>query len=441
MEDTVDRLTGLCDRDHFARAVDQADRDRDRMVVAMLAIDGLAEVNQLCGYDAGDALLAELGRALAPHRSVDATVGRIGGGLLALLLAPAGDRQPGPTTAPLIDDLTAAIERWRGDLAGLGTPSPITPVVRAGAAAGYGAGTWSDAEAALALAADHPDGEGLVTFDLSHPHLDGLRRRQGLVEDLAAALDRDQLPIDRYRVEPLPPAGRADGGRAADDGGDGSGWIGLQARTGPARGRRRPGTGLAADDVDLAPGLAGQIDRHLLLAAVTQQEGGRARRRDDRVSVSLLGPLGGPRSAIDRIPAAVADRGLIIEVDQTRLLADRHRSGRGPADTRRSNLGRRLEAAGLQLGVTGFDGGWEIVDLLDGLPVHHVTPDHGLIRSALAGGPAGAILSTAVGIATDRRWAVVGPAESAEWAADADRTNLDDPVRVLGLTHRRRDEP
>ena len=436
MEDTLDRLTGLSDRDRFARSVDQADRDRDRMVVALIAIDGLAEVNQLCGYEAGDALLAQLGRSLAPFHSVDTTVGRIGGGQLGLLVVPAGDRRPGPTAAPVLAELDAAIARWLADRAGLGTPSPITPVARAGVAAGYGAGTWADAEAALAVALEDPDGNQLVTFDLGHPLLDGLRRRQRMVEDLASAIERDRLLIESTPVEPLAPGGAS--------------WTGLQARLGPSRGdvagtgRHGPGgIGLpTVGDLRLAPGLAGRIDRRLL--TVSRTDGALRqprRRRDDRapsvVSVSLLGPLTGPRSALTERPEADGDHdgnrpgdhpgnhpgkgtSLVVDVDQRRLLAE---SARG----RSQDLATGLARVGASLGVTGFDGGWSVVEVLDRLPVHHLVVDADLVRGAEAGSAAArAIMAAAVSLAHERGTALVAPLDSVDAEVAAE----------LGLTHR-----
>ncbi len=147
-----DRLTGLADRDAFARAVDQADRDRDRLLVAVLTVDGLAEINQLCGYDVGDSLLAALGRVLADRVSVDLTAGRVGGSHLALLQTPAPPRNSTDLLGPIVDDLDRALGRWLDDRAALGTPCPIVPRARVGVAAGHGGATWTDAETALAVA-------------------------------------------------------------------------------------------------------------------------------------------------------------------------------------------------------------------------------------------------------------------------------------------------
>ena len=414
MEDTVDRLTGLCDRDRFARAVDQADRDRDRLVVAVIAIDGLVEINQLCGYEAGDALLAELGRALLPHHSVDVTVGRIGGGQLGLLVAPAGDRQPERTAAPVVDDLTLAIDRWRQERSALGTPSPITPVARTGVAAGYGGGTWGDAEAALAVALDRPEDGDLVAFDLGHPRLGALRRRQRLVDDLASTVGRGRLPVARTVVEPLDP--------------EGARWVGLRARTGPGPGGGRSDGRLVADDLALAPGLAGRIDEELLtLPSVDREASGQARRRGDRVSVALLGPLAGPRSAIEAMADTSGQPSVVsVAVDQGRLLAHCARSGDDG-----SELARRLHRAGIGLAVDRFDGGWEIVDLLERLPVHHLAPDVGLLRAARVDRAEATILLAGVArIAGARGWPLVAPADVVDVGT----------ARDLGLTHLERAE-
>jgi len=398
-----DRLTGLADRDAFARAVDQADRDRDRLLVAVLTVDGLAEINQLCGYDVGDSLLAALGRVLADRVSVDLTAGRVGGSHLALLQTPAPARNTTDLLGPIVDELDLALDRWLDDRAALGTPCPIVPRTRVGVAAGHGGGTWTDAETALAVAEADPEGPAILSFDLTDPRLARHRRRQMLADQVAEALHQGRLLIDRLPVEPVEPGG--------------SSWVLLVAR--PMR-SRPAGRDLHGSDLDLAPGLTGQIDRHLL---------GRATERHpsapSATSVNILGPLDGPLSVLsDRMTAANVGPDpdpvdLVIVVDQQTLVA---------ADP--VAFGRRLIELGWRIAVTGFDGGWAAWAAVDRLPVHHLRPDGDLVDRAVAGeGQPTEHLLALTANAADRGILVSAPAPAA-----GDRSTLE-RLGDLGVTH------
>lgn len=327
--------------------------------MAVVTVDGLAEINQLCGYDVGDSLLGALGRVLAERVSVDLTAGRIGGSHLALLQTPAPSRHPTDLVGPIVDDLDAALRRWLDDRAALGTPCPIMPRARVGVAAGHGGATWSDAETALAVAQSDPNGAPIVSFDLGDPRLASHRRRQLLADDLAEALHHRRLPVDRRPVTPIDEMG--------------PGWVRLLARPDLARPAPTGPTdtqAVLATDLGLAPGLAGQVDRHLLERAIERPEP--ADGASTPVSLVVLGPLEGPRSVLfDESPTTSVELG--IEITQDALAA---------ADP--AALGRRLHELGWGLAIDGFDGGWADWTAVDRLPVHHLRPSTDLVGLALA---------------------------------------------------------
>ncbi len=404
-----DRLTGLADRDAFARAVDQADRDRDRLLVAVVTVDGLSEINQLCGYDVGDSLLASLGRVLADRASVDLTAGRVGGSHLALLQTPAPSRNTSDLVGPIVDELDRALGRWLDDRAALGTPCPIVPRARVGVAAGHGGGTWTEAEAALAVAQADPDGPAILSFDLTDPGVARHRRRQLLADEVAEALHQDRLPVDRLPVEPLEPGGPS--------------WVRLVARPsldrpapdGPAHGA------LASKDLDLAPGLAGQIDRHLLERATELPPSSPS----TITSLHLLGPLDGPRSVLsDREAGARASpdaspAGLVLAIGQDTLAA-----------TDPVALAGRLTELGWRIAITGFDGGWATWAAVDHLPVHHLRPDRDLVDRAVAAERQPTEHLRALAANAAERGLLVTATEPAE----DDRSTLG-RLRDLGITH------
>lgn len=418
-----DRLTGLADRDVFVRAVDQADRDRDRMVVAVVTVDGLAEINQLCGYDVGDSLLAALGRALATRTSVDVTTARIGGGHLGMLQAPAHPTHPLDLLGPILDDLDAATDAWLDERAALGSPCPIEPRPRAGVAAGYGGGTWSDAEVALSVAIDDPDGQPAVHFDLRDGRLAAQRRRQRLADDVADALHHHRLPVDQLAVVALdrlgPSTGTDPSAAAVDPTGDdrNPAWTRLRPRpaVGPSTsaGDRRADGGVSGTDLALAPGLAGRLDQHLVARAEELRSGPIA--SAPAVSVPLLGPLVGPRSVL----ADGSHGDLVVEVDQAAL-----------ASTDTTVVSDRLTRLGWQVAIVDFDGGWEAWTLVERLPVHHVRPRADLIRRAMAEEPTAVDILRSIGTTAAERGILVAAGPEAASALGAV-----DRLRGMGLTH------
>ncbi|MDN3920161.1 sensor domain-containing diguanylate cyclase [Roseateles violae] len=85
-----DGLTGLPNRlllaDRLRQAVALAARTGTRVAVCYLDLDGFKQVNDRHGHDAGDALLAEVGRRLQQSLRRDDTAARVGGDEFVLLL-------------------------------------------------------------------------------------------------------------------------------------------------------------------------------------------------------------------------------------------------------------------------------------------------------------------------------------------------------------------
>lgn len=349
---------GLVERDRFTRAVDQADRDRDRSMVAVIAIEGLVEINLLCGYDVGDDLLGHLGRTLGGRASVDVTIGRIGGGRFGVLVTPVGERSPLQLIDPILADLDLAISWWLDDRAGLGTPSPIVPRAVAGLATGYGGLVWTQAEQALAVAdtGHHPDPGRVRSFDPTDPRLAHRLERHQVIESLVDALSAGQLPLTVAAIDPL-----ASGSAATPR---------VRVSLGPSVAGREP---ISATDLGLAPGLGARIDRELLAQAL--------RLVDDRtdLTVSLVGPAppdGWPLAPNPGQPGRPGPR-RSIELPQDRLIA--------LGADQRGRLARDLTAAGWTLTVSEFDGGWQAWAVVEDQPVEAVRLRADLVAAAIAG--------------------------------------------------------
>ncbi|WP_320423199.1 bifunctional diguanylate cyclase/phosphodiesterase [Roseateles agri] len=111
-----DALTGLPNRlllaDRLRQALATQSRTNTRLAVCYLDLDGFKRVNDECGHDAGDALLAEIGRRLARALRRDDTAARVGGDefvVLLTLLDPAEDTEWRAVVERLIDSLQQPI--------------------------------------------------------------------------------------------------------------------------------------------------------------------------------------------------------------------------------------------------------------------------------------------------------------------------------------------
>jgi diguanylate cyclase (GGDEF)-like protein len=105
----VDELTTLPNRRAFVAALDAALRVDDRSGIAVLFVDldGFKAVNDTFGHEAGDALLAAIGRELSSSMRATDLVGRIGGDEFVVLC-----RQTDPSViGHVVERLEASVAR------------------------------------------------------------------------------------------------------------------------------------------------------------------------------------------------------------------------------------------------------------------------------------------------------------------------------------------
>jgi diguanylate cyclase (GGDEF)-like protein len=105
----VDELTTLPNRRAFVAALDAALQADDRSGIAVLFVDldGFKAVNDTFGHEAGDALLAAIGRELSSSMRANDFVGRIGGDEFVVLC-----RQTDPSViGHVVERLEASVAR------------------------------------------------------------------------------------------------------------------------------------------------------------------------------------------------------------------------------------------------------------------------------------------------------------------------------------------
>jgi len=107
-----DVLTGLANRAHFNRQLEQAlaasPRDASSIALLALDLDRFKQVNDTLGHEAGDQLLCEVGRRLTPLVDPQDTVARLGGDEFAIIQR--GVRAPeqvGELSGRIIKELSA----------------------------------------------------------------------------------------------------------------------------------------------------------------------------------------------------------------------------------------------------------------------------------------------------------------------------------------------
>ena len=390
----------------FSRQVNQADRDRDPVAVAVLEIDDFAEVNRRLDYEAGDDLLRAVGGALAAQASVDTVVARLGGARFGVLTVGRPAADPRRWVGPIVTSVKRAIGGWTFDQLDYLGQCAVEPELRVGVAGGRSGQVWGRAEAALELAGQ-PAGDPVVVHDPDDPRVAAAERRRAELDRLARALSSDRLTVAGHRIDPLA--------------GTGPGWCWYRL------GVVDPGAP-ATRLLDAGP-LPAALQRRLEDRLVDQA--GRILRAGD-AQLRLTVPLGARIAAGDAFAARLFANLERLRVPPSRLvfeLAERTLTEAG--DPGRSFV-RRLDRIGSGVIVADHRGGWSGWRAIEDLPVPHLKPCPDLVGRAAAGDPAArAILDTVVttGLTSDRT--LIAPAAASGTAA----------LAGLGFTYREARRP
>ncbi|HEY1722820.1 MAG TPA: EAL domain-containing protein [Magnetospirillaceae bacterium] len=110
-----DSLTGLPNRslfmDRLSLAVTTADRNKNRVALMFIDLDGFKLVNDTLGHDAGDSLLREAAKRLTATVRAGDTVARLGGDEFTVVMPNLPEAHPAPVVAQRI--ITALEEPFR----------------------------------------------------------------------------------------------------------------------------------------------------------------------------------------------------------------------------------------------------------------------------------------------------------------------------------------
>lgn len=115
---TRDALTGLANRalfsDHLQSALARAARERTRLGIAMVDMDGLKAFNDTYGHSAGDEAIRTLARRLSWATRQADTVARLGGDEFAVLLTSVTEDEPGRDLAERLALRLEGPFQWQG---------------------------------------------------------------------------------------------------------------------------------------------------------------------------------------------------------------------------------------------------------------------------------------------------------------------------------------
>lgn len=185
-----DRVTGLLSRAEFDLSLDDAaldaDRNGQRFCVLYVDIDNFRLVNDACGHEAGDRLLAEVARDLPASAGPKAVAGRIAADEFALIVP--GDLAAGHAAA---GQVAASLSRPHSVE---GREMRLTCSIGIAAYPTHGSRPRLLSHASLAMRSVKLAG-GAAHAEYNAQMGTDLREQADLVHDLRAALERQQFEL------------------------------------------------------------------------------------------------------------------------------------------------------------------------------------------------------------------------------------------------------
>jgi diguanylate cyclase (GGDEF)-like protein len=347
----TDQLTGLPNRLLFTRRLREAIRDRHRVAVLLLDLDGFKQVNDRYGHASGDALLTQVADRMRATVGSAGTLARIGGDEFAVLIDPGRSGPPEDLAGRL---LTAVRPRpdsfWPHTSASIG-------VAEYGPQHTGHADLLRDADIAMYAA----KASGKSAYRLCTPTLrEAAVTRAELIADLRrAVVDDEQLELEFQPIVDLN-GGRVRGAEALVR------W-------------RHPRRGLLSPDrfLPLAEetGLVVEIDRWVI-------------RRACRVAATLQELAAGTTVAVNVAPAHLRRPGLVATVDTAITSAGIHPSMLTLELTETALIDdtetvldrlRQLREIGVRIAIDDFGTGYSSLSYLHRIPATDLKIDRSFV--------------------------------------------------------------
>ncbi|GGK43669.1 putative bifunctional diguanylate cyclase/phosphodiesterase [Salinarimonas ramus] len=392
-----DALTGLPNRTHFQASLERiaarAESCPKGAALLLVDLDGLKEVNDALGHDAGDALLVAAAQRLRTAARDGDVVARLGGDEFAMVLAPANREEAQAIAAGLLEAMRQPVPFGERSLVGRASiglalcpehdTSPGELV--------------KDADLAL-YAAKQSGRNRLVVYEPALRR--GFERRVTLLRDVGAALEADAI-VPYYQPKVALATGRV------------TGFEALARWRHPERGLLTPvhfAAAFAEPEHAIAIGerMRGQIAADLRRWLDAGLEPG-------RIAVNFApAEFGCPKLAehvAEQLArAGVAPSRIDVEVTESVFLGP---GGEGVEATLRA-----FQAAGMRIALDDFGTGFASLTHLKRFPVDDIKIDRSFVRDLIED-PDDAAIASAV-IELGRALEISVTAEGVETQAQAD---------------------
>ncbi len=375
-----DPLTNLPNRSLFMERVrEQLARDHERVAVLFIDVDDFKTVNDSLGHGVGDALLVSVAERLLGCVRPQDIVARLGGDEFAVVLPNVDD--------PVADGRVVADRILRAFNLPVQAGAELVSVhLSVGVADGRQSGADGDElirNADVAMYAAKSKGKARFEhFEPSMAH--AILRRHGLKEELAKAIEREQIVVQYQPIVSLP-TGRIVAAEA------------LVRWEHPSRGLVPP-----SEFVPLAEetGLIAPLGRFVLQAACRQ-----ARRWQDaetdpaaeplRMHVNLSAVELRDPGLVDGVLGALAEAGiapgqLVLEITESQLLDDASGS---------AARFQQLRELGIRIALDDFGTGYSSLSYLHSLPLDALKIAREFIDGLTGGGREASFVGTIIDLA------------------------------------------
>jgi diguanylate cyclase (GGDEF)-like protein len=349
---TLDTLTGLANLDSLRRFLDTSLEGDAGGVLVLLNIDRFHEVNDMLGHDAGDAVLAEVGRRLESAPTQGALVARVGGDQFAIAIPGSAGSEVARLAAMAVKsrvDGSIRLDEVSADVR-------VTVGIARAPEHGNNAATLLR-RAEMAMTAAKGGTAGIGEWEPGYER-DGSRRLQ-LLSGLRVALGDGSL-----RVEYQPKLRLGNG--------EVTGFEALVRWTHPELGPISPAEFVPlAEATGLISALTSTVLRSALTTCRAWHDAGKpvgiavnvsARSLDDNV---LVGQVAAMLTA-----SGLESRWLTLEITESSVMEDHSRS---------IEVLRELRMLGVRLSIDDFGTGYSSLHQLRGLPVHEVKIDRSFV--------------------------------------------------------------